>query len=79
MYRLNDKTIKHIEKSFNLSIDDIENMDTDELTKVIEKRIKRKLKFARITDYRLLGRCSILLFSNRFVNTRKMKMKLKKI
>lgn len=71
---LNEDSKKSIEKRTGLSWEQIVYMDVDELDKVIEKKIGKKLSFPKKQDSRLSGRGSVYLALNRFFGFNHKKM-----
>ncbi len=71
---LNEISRSSIEKKTGLAIEQIMSMDVDEIDRVIEKKIGKKLKFPKKIDRRLPGRGSVYLFLNRFFDFNHKKM-----
>lgn len=71
---LNETSKKSIEKQTGLSWEQIVCMDVEELDKVIEKKIGKKLSFPKKQDSRLSGRGSVYLALNRFFDFNHRKM-----
>jgi len=62
---LNSQTILSIENVTGMKYNDIISMDNDVLTKNIESKIGKRLKFKRINNNQLMGRGSVYLYLNR--------------
>ena len=75
---LNDESKRSLEKMFGVSITEISRMDIDDLDKLVEKNIKKKLTFQ--TKFKnLISRGSIYLFFERLLGIDEVNKKLSKI
>ena len=75
---LNDESKRSLEKMFGVSITEISRMDIDDLDKMVEKNIHKKLTFQ--TKFKnLIGRGSIYLFFERLLRIEDVNKKLSKI
>jgi hypothetical protein len=75
---LNDESKRSLEKMFGVSITEISRMDIDDLDKLVEKKIKKKLTFQ--TKFKnLISRGSIYLFFERLLGIDEVNKKLSKI
>ena len=68
MYILNENTRKNIENKTGIPFEDIENMDFEDIDFNIEKKIGKKLTYSANIDNGLIGRGSVYIFLNRFLN-----------
>jgi len=64
---LNDQSKANIEKRLNLKFREVVSMSAEKLDEIVETRIGKRLKEARINDERLIGRGSVYLYLNRFI------------
>ena len=76
-YQLSEKTKKSIEKSVGLTIEEIQTMSVDELTKSIEAKIGKKLSFA--TEFKGFFTRDVYLYLNRFITREEINKGLSKI
>lgn len=75
---LNKKSREILEKRLDMSFEDISKMDVEELDKLIEKKIKKKLTYQR--KYKsMIGRGSVYLYLNRLLSREKVDKRLSKI
>lgn len=62
---LNKKSKMSVKKQTGLSVEQIISMDIEEIDKIIENKIGKKLTYPKQNDRRLFGRGSVYLFLNR--------------
>ncbi len=76
-YQLNEKTKKSIEKSVGLTIEEIQAMSVDELTKSIEAKIGKKLSF--VTEFKGFFTRDVYSYLNRLITREEVNQRLSKI
>jgi len=75
---LNNESKRSLEKRFGMSILDIAKMDVNDLDRMIERKIKRKLTYrARLKNF--IGRGNVYLFLERLWAIEDVDKKLSKI
>ena len=63
---LNKQSRMSVKKQTGLSVEQIVFMDIEEIDKIIENKIGKKLTYPKRNDRRLFGRGSAYLFLNRY-------------
>ncbi len=75
---LNKNSRELLAKRFDMSFKDMSRMDVEELDKLVEKKIRKKLTYQRGFKG-LIGRGTVYLYLNRLLSREKVNKRLSKI